>query len=38
MTLRFTLNGRAVEAEPADAEMPVLYLLREIFCARSPSR
>ena len=29
MTLRFTLNGRAVEAEPADAEMPLLYLLRE---------
>jgi nicotinate dehydrogenase subunit A len=29
MTLRFTLNGRAVEAEPADADMPLLYLLRE---------
>lgn len=29
MTLRFTLNGRAVEAEPADSEMPLLYLLRE---------
>ena len=29
MTLRFTLNGRAVEAEPADDEMPLLYLLRE---------
>lgn len=29
MALRFTLNGRAVEAEPADAEMPLLYLLRE---------
>ena len=29
MTLRFTLNGRAVGAEPADAEMPLLYLLRE---------
>ena len=29
MALRFTLNGRAVEAETADAEMPLLYLLRE---------
>jgi nicotinate dehydrogenase subunit A len=29
MTLRFTLNGRAVEAEPAHSEMPLLYLLRE---------
>lgn len=29
MSVRFTLNGRAVEATPADAEMPLLYLLRE---------
>lgn len=29
MTLRFTLNGQAVEAEPAGADMPLLYLLRE---------
>ena len=29
MTLRFVLNGRPVEAEPADADMPLLYLLRE---------
>ena len=29
MTLRFTLNGRAVEAEPAAPDMPLLYLLRE---------
>lgn len=29
MTVRFTLNGRAVSAEPADADMPLLYLLRE---------
>ena len=29
MALRFTLNGRAVKAEPADDEMPLLYLLRE---------
>jgi nicotinate dehydrogenase subunit A len=27
--MRFTLNGRAVEATTADAEMPLLYLLRE---------
>lgn len=29
MTMRFTVNGRAVEATPADSEMPLLYLLRE---------
>ncbi len=29
MTLRFTLNGRAVEAEPAAPDQPLLYLLRE---------
>ena len=29
MTMRFTVNGRVVEATPADAEMPLLYLLRE---------
>ena len=29
MTIRFTLNGRSVTADPADADMPLLYLLRE---------
>ncbi|MFC0387534.1 (2Fe-2S)-binding protein [Muricoccus vinaceus] len=29
MTLRFTLNGRAVEAELAAPDQPLLYLLRE---------
>lgn len=29
MSIRFSLNGRQVEATPADAEMPLLYLLRE---------
>ena len=29
MSVQFTLNGRAVTATPADAEMPLLYLLRE---------
>lgn len=29
MTIRFTLNGRAVAAEPAAPDMPLLYLLRE---------
>jgi len=29
MSIRFTLNGRPVQATPADAQMPLLYLLRE---------
>jgi nicotinate dehydrogenase subunit A len=29
MTIRFTLNGRSVTADPADGDMPLLYLLRE---------
>ncbi len=29
MSVQFTLNGRVVQATPADAEMPLLYLLRE---------
>jgi nicotinate dehydrogenase subunit A len=29
MSIRFTLNGKSVEAEPASDDMPLLYLLRE---------
>lgn len=29
MAIRFTLNGAAVTADPADDDMPLLYLLRE---------
>ncbi len=29
MSVRFTMNGWTVEATPADAEMPLLCLLRE---------
>ncbi len=29
MSISFTLNGRAVQATPASADMPLLYLLRE---------
>ncbi|MCR0982566.1 (2Fe-2S)-binding protein [Roseomonas populi] len=29
MPIRFTLNGKPVEAEPAASDMPLLYLLRE---------
>jgi nicotinate dehydrogenase subunit A len=29
MAIRFTLNGVAVTADPADDDMPLLYLLRE---------
>ena len=29
MTVKFTLNGRAVEATPAAPDQPLLYLLRE---------